>query len=116
MASGLNIFFIKGKAVFSNAPKILLKNLPDCTILCNWVFNNFVLAEELFAKVLQSLENCALVNNNLCEKLFSPLESLPAFDEILQNYFGTIFIPDFNLLSCKLHNFTFKMLQWHILY
>ena len=95
MASGLNILFIKGKAVFSNAPKILLKNLLDCTILCNWAFNNFILAEELFAKVLQSLENCALVNNNLCGKLFSSLESPPAFDEILQSYFGTTFYSRF---------------------
>ena len=38
-------------------------------------FDSFILAEELFAKVLRSLETCVFVNNNLCGKLFSSLES-----------------------------------------
>ena len=42
--------------------KILLislpKNTPDFPILCNWIFDDFVLADELFANALQSLETC----------------------------------------------------------
>ena len=61
--------FIKGKLVFINGLKSLPKNPPDCPILCKWVFDNFVLAEELFSKALWSLEICVLVNNNLWGKL-----------------------------------------------
>ena len=75
LANGLSTFFIKGNPVFSNGPKSLPKNPPDCPILCNWVFDNFILAEELFAKALPSFETCVLyVNNKLCRKLFSSLE------------------------------------------
>ena len=40
-------------------------NPPNCIILDKWVFEKCVLADEPFAKVLRSLEICALVNNNL---------------------------------------------------
>ena len=33
-------------------------------------FDNFILADEPFAKALQSFENCVLVNNNLCRIFF----------------------------------------------
>ena len=39
----------KGKPGFGNSPKSLPKSPPDCPILCNLVFNNFILAEEPFA-------------------------------------------------------------------
>ena len=35
-------FFIKGSPVFSSGPKSLLTNTPDCPILCNLVFDNFI--------------------------------------------------------------------------
>ena len=35
LASDSSTIFIKGNPVFSNGPKRLYKNLPDCTILCN---------------------------------------------------------------------------------
>ena len=60
-----------GNSEFSNGPRSLPKNSPDFPILCNWVFDNFILAEELLAKALKSLETCVLVNNKLCGKLFS---------------------------------------------
>ena len=72
--------FIKGNPVFSNGPESLPKNPPDCPISCNWVFDNFILAEELFAKALWSLETFVLINNSLCGKLFSLLESSTTFD------------------------------------
>ena len=35
LANGLITFFIKGKPVFSNGPKSVPKNPPDCSVLCN---------------------------------------------------------------------------------
>ena len=48
-------------------------NSPEYPILCNRVFENFILAEELFEKALPSFETCVLVNNNLFEILLSSL-------------------------------------------
>ena len=69
-SSGLSTFFIKSNLVFSNGSKSLLKNPLDCSILCDWVFDNFILAEELSAKALRSFETCVLVNNSLCANHF----------------------------------------------
>ena len=68
LANDLSTFSIKDNPVFDNVPKGLPKNPPDCTIVCNWVFDNFTLANKLFAKALRSLKTCVLVNNNLCGK------------------------------------------------
>ena len=70
MANGLT-FFIKGNPVFINGPKILHKNPPDCSILCNCVFDNFILADEPFPKALRSFETFVLVKSSLWGKLFS---------------------------------------------
>ena len=91
LASVFSTFFIKGKSFFSNSLLNLPKNSPYCPILCNWVFDNFILADELFAKVLRSLETRVLVNNNLCGKLVSPFESPTTFDE----RFKVTFVPVF---------------------
>ena len=48
--NGLSISSIKGKPVLSNGPRSIPKNPPYCPILFNWVFDNFVLADELFIK------------------------------------------------------------------
>ena len=58
LANGLSTFPIKGNPVFSSGHKSLHKNPPDCPILCNWVFDNLVLAEELFAKASASRNLC----------------------------------------------------------
>ena len=55
---------VKDRPIFRNGPR----NPPDCLILCNWVFDNLILVEELFAKDLQSLGTCVLVINSLCGK------------------------------------------------
>ena len=60
------------------------------------VFDNSILAEELFTKALQTFETCVLVNNNLCGKLFSSLESPTTFDGIFKVTLVLFFIPDFN--------------------
>ena len=88
LANGLSTFFIKGNPVFSNGPKSLLKNPPDCPMLCNQLFDNFILAKELFSKALQTFETC------VCRKLFSSLESPTIFDKIF-SYFSTIFYSRF---------------------
>ena len=62
-ANGLSTFFIKGKPDFSNGPRSLPKNLLDCPTWDSSVFDNFILADEVFAKALQSLETCLSVNN-----------------------------------------------------
>ena len=80
LANSLNTFLIKDNPVFSNGPKNLPKNSPGYPILCHWVFGNFMLAEEPFAKALQGLKSCVLVNDNLCGKLFLSLKSLTKFD------------------------------------
>ena len=116
LASDFITFSIKGNPVFSKGSKSLSKNPPDCPILTNWVFDNFILADEPFAKALRSLETCASVNNNLCGKLFSSLESPTTFDERFKVTSVEIFIADFYLLSCELENFSFNVLYWVILY
>ena len=54
LANGFSTFFIKGKPVLSNRPKSLAKNPPDYLILDNWYFENVILADEPFAKALQT--------------------------------------------------------------
>ena len=115
LANSLSWFPIKGNPVFSNCPKSLPKN-PYCSILCNWVFDNFILAYEPFAKALRSFETSVLVNKNLCRKLFSSLESPTIFYGIFKVVSESFFLAGFNLSNCKLGNFTFKVLYWIILY
>ena len=80
LAKDLRTFSIKDNSVFSNGPNSLTKNPSNCPILSNWLFDNFMLADKLFAKASRSPKMCALVNNNLWEKLFSTLESPTTFD------------------------------------
>ena len=85
-------------------------------ILDIWVFENFILVCEPFAKALRSLETYVSVNNSLCGKLVSSLESPITFDKIFKVTLVSFFIPDFDLLGCELDNFTFKLLYSAILY
>ena len=98
LANGLRTFFIKGKPVFSNSTRGLSKNSPCCPILCSWVLEYFILADEFFAKAWQSLKTFAVVNNNLCEELVSSLELPIAFDEGFKVAAVSFFNPDFYLL------------------
>ena len=116
LSNGFITFPITDNPVFNNGPKTLPKNPP---VLCYWVFDNFVLAEELFAKALGSFETCVLVRNNLCWKLFLIVRITNNICRNFYYYFVTslpFFILDFNLLSCELYNSTFKVLYWVILY
>ena len=85
-----------------NGPNISLKILDSC------VFENPILSDEPFAKALRILETCVLVNINLCGKLVLSLESPTTLDERFKVTSVPFFVPDFNLWSCKLDNFTSK--------
>ena len=113
-ANSLSTYSIKGDPGFSNGPKSLPRNPPDCPILSNWIFNNFISADEPFAKALWSFKNCVLVNSNYDENY--SLESAITYDEILKVTSVPFLIPHFHLLSCQLDNLTFKVLYWAILY
>ena len=52
LGNGFKTFFIKSNPDFNNGSKSLPKTPPDCPILCNWFFDEFILADELFAKAL----------------------------------------------------------------
>ena len=56
LANGFDIFFIKGNPLFSNGSKSLPKNPSDYPISCNWVFDNFILADKPFVKLFRSLQ------------------------------------------------------------
>ena len=75
-----------------DGPKILVLpviNSPDCAILDNLVFENFILGDEPFAKALRNFETCVSVNNNLCRKLVSPLELPIKFNK---SYFSSFLL------------------------
>ena len=99
----------------SNSPRSLPKNPRGCTIWDSWVFENFVLSDELLRKGFQSVETCLSVTNTLCGKLVSSLVSSITNDESFKLTLILRFIPDFNLISYKLVNFTFKLLYQVIL-
>ena len=103
--------FTIGFKVF-NLWSTVLRNPPDCTILDSWVFDNYIFSDKIFAKALQSLENCVLINNNLYRKLVPSLESPIIFDGTFEVSSVTFFTLDFNLLS---YEFTFKLLNLVIL-
>ena len=68
-----------------------------------WLFN---IDEESFTKALRSFETCALVNNNLCKKLFSSLESPTTFDE----YFKVTSVLFFLDLMCYIESFCINVI------
>ena len=96
LANDLSTVLIKGKPHFNNEPKILPKNYPYCPILCNCIFDNFILTDALFAKALRSLKTCVLVNNNFCGKWVSSLKLPITFDERLKVTSVPFFVLDFN--------------------
>ena len=82
LATGLIEFFISSNPVFSNGPRTLPKNPPDCIILDNWVFDNLISVDNLLEKDLWRFKTCLLVNNNLWGKLVS--SSPITFDDNLK--------------------------------
>ena len=68
-----NAKFIACLIIISRGPR----NPFEYKILDNLVFSIFILCfiEKPFVKILQSLKTCVSINNNLCGKLVSSLES-----------------------------------------
>ena len=87
LVNSLSTFFIKGKPVFSSGLRNLPGNLSDCTMLDSWVFSNFILPDKLFAKVLQSLKPCILLNDKLRGKLLLTLKPPVALGKLLRYHF-----------------------------
>ena len=114
--SGYVLYFINN-ITYCPAEFIKSRKLkrPNCIILEYWVFENFILTDEPFAKASRIFETCVLVNNNLWGKLILSLNSPTAFHELSTVTSVLVFIPDFNLLSCELGSFTFAVLYWVIL-
>ena len=75
------------------------KNPPDCIILDNWVFDNLISVDKLFAKALRRFATCLLFNNSLWGKFVS--SSPTTFNNSLKAASVLFFIADFNLLSCE---------------
>ena len=98
LANGLSIFSIKGNPVCSNG----FKSLPKRRLF--------------YANEFESSETCVLVNKNLWGKLFLSFESPTRIDKFFKVISVPFFIPESNLLSCELDNFTFKALHRVILY
>lgn len=77
----MSIFFDSSKPNYINSPRSLPRNPMNCAMLDIWVLDNLILANQLFTKDLQSLENCLSVNSKLCEKLVS-LAPMKFFDNL----------------------------------
>ena len=81
------------------ALKVYLKSL----LIVLFYAIDFILADKPFAKALRNLKICVLVKNNFCGKLVSSLEPPTTFDQSFKVTSVRFFIPDFNLLICKLY-------------
>ena len=93
----LDQFFINVKLAFINDPRILPRNPPDSIIAYICVFNDFQVADELFARTFQRLETCLLGRNNLYGKLVASFVSLVMFCYIFKVSFLLFFVGDFDL-------------------
>ena len=110
LTNSLITFFINTNPVFDNVPRSLPRNPSDYIILDNWVFDNLISADELFAKALRRFATCLLVNTNSCRKLVSSSELAVILDDNLKTTSVSFFIAYFNLLTYEFDSFTFKLL------
>ena len=108
LANGWITLFINGNPVLSNEPRILPRNLPNCTILDNWVFDSLILTDELCAKALWRFLTCLSVNNNLCGRLVSTSQ-LNNLKALYLNYCTELFYIDIMLHKIKLLYNTFTI-------
>ena len=115
-----HIFFIDlGKSLFLKYSTVYFSKSNtgldprNCIILEILVFVNFILTDQLFGKASQSIKTCVSVNNKLCRRLVPSLKSPITLDQVT---IVSFFLPDFNSLSCKSGNFTFRLLHFVILY
>ena len=83
-------FLIVVLRVYLKIILIVLFYATEFLIILHWLWNYF---KKLY-KALKLV--CVLVNNNLCGKLFSSLESPTIFNDIFKVFSVLFFIPDFN--------------------
>ena len=57
LTNGLIKFLIKGSPAF-NGPCSPPRNPPDCIVVDNWVFDNLISVDKLFAKALRRFATC----------------------------------------------------------
>ena len=69
LANGLSISFVKGKPVCRIGHRNLPEIPPHIPILWNWVFDNFILGDELFRRALRILDIFVLVIHNVCQSI-----------------------------------------------
>ena len=100
------IFFFYFQEVYRKIDLIVL------SYIC--VFDNLILADELFAASLRSCKTFLLVSKVLCWKLVSSLESPIILEESFRVTSVAIFVAGFNLLNCKLDKFNFDNLNCYI--
>ena len=60
LANGVSRIFINNNLVCGNGTRLLPRDTPDCAILDIQFFDDFVLADELIAKVYKSLKNFSI--------------------------------------------------------
>ena len=60
------------------------KNPSDGPILNKWVFDDFIVTDELFTKALGNLETCILGNNNSSGNVVSSLDLHITYDNRLK--------------------------------
>ena len=85
LADGLRLFpILKTIHFLVKVLKVYLKILLIEMFCAIEFFDNFILADEPFAKALQSFENCVLVNNSLCRIFFLSFDSPTAFNEVFK--------------------------------
>lgn len=79
-------------------------------ILDSWVLDNFVLANEWFAKSLRRVTTCLTVNKNLCQKQLSLLPVI--FDDNFKVTSLALLVVGFSLSSCISDSFTVTLLYY----
>ena len=66
---------LKINQFFRNGGRSLPRNPPSCIFLDNWIFDNFILADQLFPKSLRRFATWLSVSNSLYGKVVSLSES-----------------------------------------
>ena len=95
MVDSVSTFFINGNQSFINGPRSQPRDLPDCFILGNCIFDSFLFTYKLFAKGLSRYETCLPGNIKLYGKIVSLLPIM--FDYNLRVTSAALFVADFNL-------------------
>ena len=70
LVNDLSTFFIDGRSTFSNGPRSLPRNPPNCSTLDIWVFDDFISFDDLSAKALRRFLTYLSVKKTYLENYF----------------------------------------------